>query len=209
MKNKTLLIAAITFSMGAYAQNPSYNDTTINKNQNNPNYPENNMNRTGNENNLNNPGYPGSNNIDPSINKGHDTYDGHDNLIYPNNGNPTMNSIGSDVNNNPNTGNKNVSGSAKNSKDSTMKQTSGKYSNKSTIDCCKLENGKMMCTKEGKTKPMEKSIRLKNGTVVMTDGTLKSKDGKTTQLKDGECVDMKGDMISPAGYKKTDRTLEK
>jgi hypothetical protein len=35
-------------------------------------------------------------------------------------------------------------------------------------------------------------MKMKNGTMVMSDGSVKMKNGKTMQLKDGDCVMMDG-----------------
>ncbi|MGZ4158565.1 MAG: DUF6799 domain-containing protein, partial [Bacteroidia bacterium] len=35
-----------------------------------------------------------------------------------------------------------------------------------------MKDGKMMVKKDGKTMPMDKDMTMKNGTVVMTDGTV-------------------------------------
>src|SRR5437868_11952625 len=38
-------------------------------------------------------------------------------------------------------------------------------------------------------------VRLKNGTVLTHKGVLKFKDGKYGQLKDGECIDLSGNVM--------------
>ncbi|MXV50470.1 hypothetical protein GS399_05750 [Pedobacter sp. HMF7647] len=62
-------------------------------------------------------------------------------------------------------------------------------------DCVMMEDGKMMLMKDGKTMEMTKDMALKNGTMIMTDGTVKSKSGKSMKLKNGESVDMNGKMM--------------
>src|SRR5579862_2917818 len=59
-------------------------------------------------------------------------------------------------------------------------------------DCVMMKDGKMMTMMDGKTMVMDKDMTLKNGTVVMTNGMVKTKKGKTMQLKDGESLDMNG-----------------
>ncbi len=49
-----------------------------------------------------------------------------------------------------------------------------------------MHDGKMEMSKKGKTMPMEKEMTMGNGTVVMTDGICKMKDGKTMTMKEGE-----------------------
>jgi hypothetical protein len=57
-------------------------------------------------------------------------------------------------------------------------------------DCVMMEDGKMMVMEGGKTMAMDKDMTMKNGAVVMQNGSVKWKNGKTTMLKDGECVYM-------------------
>ena len=59
-------------------------------------------------------------------------------------------------------------------------------------DCYMMEDGKMMSMMHGTKMEMEHDTTLKNGTEVMTDGTVKMKNGKTTMLKNGDCVYMNG-----------------
>ena len=61
--------------------------------------------------------------------------------------------------------------------------------------CVKMENGKMMQMKDGKMIEMDRDLQFKNGAVVMKNGTMKMKDGKTHKLKNGDCVMMDGSMI--------------
>lgn len=61
-------------------------------------------------------------------------------------------------------------------------------------DCCMMKGGKMMCMKEGKMMPMEKSMKMKNGTTCMPNGDCIMKDGKKMKMKDGQCMDMNGKM---------------
>jgi hypothetical protein len=61
-------------------------------------------------------------------------------------------------------------------------------------DCVMMENGKMTVMKSGKTMDMDQDVTMTNGTVVMKDGTVKTKAGKTMMLKDGDCVMMNGSV---------------
>lgn len=61
-------------------------------------------------------------------------------------------------------------------------------------DCVMMEDGKMMVMKDGKTMAMDKDMTMKNGTMVMSDGSVKMKDGKTMMMKDGDCMYMDGKM---------------
>lgn len=68
-------------------------------------------------------------------------------------------------------------------------------------DCVMMENGKMMVTQKGITKPMDKDMTMSNGTMVMMNGQVKMKNGKSMMLKDGDCVYMNG-KVSHMGMKK-------
>lgn len=58
-----------------------------------------------------------------------------------------------------------------------------------------MQNGKMIRVQNGNTQPLANDIILPNGTTIMTTGTVKSIDGSTTQLKEGERLDMEGKLI--------------
>ena len=55
-----------------------------------------------------------------------------------------------------------------------------------------MHNGKMMAIKDGKMMPMDKSMKMKNGTTVMADGSYTTKDGKKMMMKEGQAMDMNG-----------------
>jgi hypothetical protein len=55
-----------------------------------------------------------------------------------------------------------------------------------------MKDGKMMVMKDNQMMPMTSDMTMSNGTMVMTDGTVKMKSGKTMTLKNGECVYMNG-----------------
>ena len=57
-----------------------------------------------------------------------------------------------------------------------------------------MKDGKMMMVENGKKMEMTHDVTLKNGQVVMQDGTVKMKDGKTMMMKDGDCLSMNGKM---------------
>jgi len=61
-------------------------------------------------------------------------------------------------------------------------------------DCCMMEDGKMMVIKDGKTMPMEKDMTMKNGTKCMVNGECIMKNGTKMQMKEGQCMDMRGKM---------------
>lgn len=62
----------------------------------------------------------------------------------------------------------------------------------STKDCVMMHDGKMMVMKGGETMAMAEEMTLANGTMVMTDGMVKMKDGSSQMLKEGQCVYMDG-----------------
>ena len=55
-----------------------------------------------------------------------------------------------------------------------------------------MKNGKLLMMKNGQTTQLTTDMTLDNGTVVMTNGTVKAKDGSTTTLKEGDYVSMDG-----------------
>jgi len=57
-----------------------------------------------------------------------------------------------------------------------------------------LKDGKMMMVNNGKWSPMVRDITLPNGTVVMSTGYYMKKDGPKTELKEGEHIDMDGNL---------------
>jgi hypothetical protein len=73
---------------------------------------------------------------------------------------------------------------------STSKKSMGMH--KQMKDCLMMEDGKMMSMMGGNKMSMNQDTTLKNGTEVMTDGTVKMKNGKTMMLKNGDCVYMNG-----------------
>lgn len=73
-----------------------------------------------------------------------------------------------------------------------------------TKDCMMMKDGKMYVTKDGKTTVVEKDMTMKNGTVCSANGMCTTKDGKKIALKNGECMDMEGQMID-----KEDRMMNK
>jgi hypothetical protein len=55
-----------------------------------------------------------------------------------------------------------------------------------------MKDGKLLMMKNGQTTQLTSDLTLDNGTVVMTNGTVKAKDGSTTTLKEGDYVSMDG-----------------
>ena len=48
---------------------------------------------------------------------------------------------------------------------------------------CVMMHGKMMTMMNGKSMPMSQSMTMSNGTMVMPDGMVKMKSGKTSEVK--------------------------
>jgi len=76
-----------------------------------------------------------------------------------------------------------------------VKKESKEVTHQKHDDCVMMEKGKMMVMKDGKTMPMDKEMKMKNGTTVKPDGTCITKDGKKTMMKEGDMMDMNGDMM--------------
>jgi len=61
-------------------------------------------------------------------------------------------------------------------------------------DCCMMKDGKMVMVKDGKTMPMNKDMKMTNGTTCMVNGDCVMKDGTKMKMKEGDCMDMTGKM---------------
>jgi len=66
---------------------------------------------------------------------------------------------------------------------------------KSHTDGVMMQNGKVMQMKNGQTTTLSKEVTLSNGTKITTDGTCIKKDGSKMMLKEGQHMDMSGNMI--------------
>jgi hypothetical protein len=62
-----------------------------------------------------------------------------------------------------------------------------------------MHGGKLIVMKEGKASTMGEDMTMANGTMVMRDGSVKMKDGSTTMLKNGDHMDMEGNIIHSMG----------
>jgi major membrane immunogen (membrane-anchored lipoprotein) len=64
------------------------------------------------------------------------------------------------------------------------------------MDGVTMHNGKMMMMKAGHpATAMDHEVTMSDGTMVEVDGTVKSKDGKTFHLQDGEMIMMDGHLM--------------
>lgn len=60
----------------------------------------------------------------------------------------------------------------------------------SDMYCVTIKDGKAVVELNGEI--INKEIKLRDGTVIRTDGTVTTSDGKEITLKNGECVDPDG-----------------
>jgi hypothetical protein len=58
-----------------------------------------------------------------------------------------------------------------------------------------MQNGKMMTVKNGQMTILDRDITMSNGTKVMSDGTYIKKEGTKSVLKEGQHMDMSGNLI--------------
>jgi major membrane immunogen (membrane-anchored lipoprotein) len=64
------------------------------------------------------------------------------------------------------------------------------------MDGVMMHDGKMMMMKAGQpATAMDHEVTMSDGTIVEVDGTVKSKDGKTFHLQDGEMIMMDGHLM--------------
>jgi hypothetical protein len=61
-------------------------------------------------------------------------------------------------------------------------------------DCVMMKDGKMMVMKLGEKMELTESMTLDNGSTVTPDGTVKTKEGKSITLKNGDAIYMDGKM---------------
>ncbi len=66
--------------------------------------------------------------------------------------------------------------------------------NKSCPDGVMMQNGKMMKVKNGQTTTLDQEMTMSNGTKIMRDGSCINSDGATTMMKEGQHMDMSGNM---------------
>ncbi|ADB42605.1 DUF6799 domain-containing protein [Spirosoma linguale] len=66
-----------------------------------------------------------------------------------------------------------------------------------------MKGGKMMMMQHGKLSPMTMNMTMSDGTLCMTDGTCKAKDGTVTKMKEGDhCMMKNGKMMVHPGTSK-------
>ena len=74
-------------------------------------------------------------------------------------------------------------------------QTGTGQTNQSHPDGIMMQNGKMMIFRNGNMSAMNRDTTLSNGTVIMRNGNVIMKDGTKKALKEGEHIDMSGQMV--------------
>ena len=67
-----------------------------------------------------------------------------------------------------------------------------------------LKDGKINLVKGSNITPIESDMTLTNGTVISTNGSVKSSEGTTVLLKEGEKIDLDGKMIMKTDESKKD-----
>lgn len=85
---------------------------------------------------------------------------------------------------------------------------SGFAGDMSSKDCVHMKDGKMMMMHDGKEMPMDKEMTMKDGSKVTTAGEHIMKDGKKMKLKDGDMVMMDGTMMA-GGMKEGEKSEKK
>jgi len=66
---------------------------------------------------------------------------------------------------------------------------------KSHPDGVMMQNGKMMMVKNGQMTSLDHDMTMSNGTKIKSDGTCIKKDGTKKMMKEGQHMDMSGNMI--------------
>ncbi|MCP9749878.1 hypothetical protein EGI32_02705 [Ferruginibacter sp. HRS2-29] len=64
-----------------------------------------------------------------------------------------------------------------------------------------MKDGRLVVFKNGKESDMKEDVIFGNGTVVTMDGTVKTKEGKTYRLNNGESIDANGTTAPIPGAK--------
>ena len=70
-------------------------------------------------------------------------------------------------------------------------------------DCCMMKGGKMYCVKDGNKMPLESNMVMKNGVTCMPNGEYMDAVGDKKMMKEGEMMDMNGNVSMPVRVKHT------
>jgi hypothetical protein len=68
------------------------------------------------------------------------------------------------------------------------------FTNKMDKEYVTMKNGLALHVKDGNTTTLSSPFKLNNGGLVMPDGTIQLSDGTTKKLKEGEYIDIDGQM---------------
>jgi hypothetical protein len=71
-----------------------------------------------------------------------------------------------------------------------------------------MKGGKVWVIKDGKTTAMDKDMDMPNGNKVMMDGTVMMKDGSKMTMKEGDHMNMNGDMMKMPAKKMDDKKMD-
>lgn len=72
---------------------------------------------------------------------------------------------------------------------------SGNRQSTMTVDHIMMKNGRMMVVKSAVSSSMDTEMTLSDGTVVSSTGVVKTPDGRTMIMKDGDMIDMNGQTL--------------
>ena len=78
--------------------------------------------------------------------------------------------------------------------DSKMEKKATTQNVKYAHECYWMKDGTMIHCMGEKNEPMKANVTLKNGTVISTAGSIKTKDGNTTKIENGQCVTLMGSI---------------
>lgn len=209
MKNLILVFAAIAFSAGVYAQTDSKNTNTNqgdmnNKQQNMYNNDVDKSHPKGENDSINSKTNPKDMKNNPNQNMQNKPVDS----TYPEGVTDSTKTKTSqnDMNNiqkqnmQNNLADNSYSGGVKDAQKSNQQKNSG---DELHADGIMMQNGQMMKVKNGQMTVMqEKSMTMDNGTMVMSNGTCIYKDGTKMTMKEGQHMDMSGNIL-PMNTNKT------
>ncbi|MEX2485390.1 MAG: DUF6799 domain-containing protein [Brumimicrobium sp.] len=71
-----------------------------------------------------------------------------------------------------------------------------------------MHNGQVMEVKNGEMTLLDRDITMNNGTRVMRDGTFTEKDGVKIKMKDGQHIDMKGNITHSKTTKSSKKPID-
>ena len=74
----------------------------------------------------------------------------------------------------------------------TTVKSSGNAITQAPLEYVLMQNGKLMVVKNGAIKLLDNDMILPGGATIIADGTVKSKDGSTLQLQEGDMIGMDG-----------------